>query len=173
MPRYVKRVHQDFGSTIKDYEENLFAFNGKEAQRPFIRAWNDDGTKGFSVINFWRPIQMDQPCVHKPLAILDPNTVKREDVVTSSLVNYTKSGLPTVFGSLKYNEDHQWYYYPGMTCDEVLIFKQFECFKGVDDDPENPAPVKTVFHTAIDDANTPKTAETRKSCEFRVRCFFK
>lgn len=141
--------------------------------RDFIKAYNDKKTKGFSVINFWRPINMSEPCTHKPLALLDPNTVKLEELVPSALFNYTKTGRPTSFSSLKYSEDHQWYYYPEMTNEEVLVFKQFQSMKDVDHDPENPAPLKTVFHTAVDDPNTPKGAEPRKSCEFRVRVYYK
>jgi len=57
-----------------------------------------------------------------------------------------------------------------MTVDEVLVFKQFECIKGVDDDEG--ATFKTNFHTAIDDPNTPQNFEPRSSCEFRMQIWY-
>lgn len=107
----------------------------------------------------------------KPLALLDPNTVEMDDVVPTALYGFTATKTPTSQASLKFNPAHQWYYYPNMTKDEVIVFKQFECFKGVDD--QEGAKYKTVMHTAIDDPTTPKDAEPRKSCEHRVGVFFK
>lgn len=72
--------------------------------------------------------------------------------------------------ALKYSDDHVYYYYPNMTNDEVLVFKQFECFKGIDDKPN--APLKTAFHTAMEDPETPKDAEVRKSAEHRINVFY-
>lgn len=114
---------------------------------------------------------MDTPCEYMPLAVLDPNTVSMDDVVPTSLTGFTISGRPTHQASLKFNPSHQWYYYPKMTNDEVLVFKQHQCFKGVDDQPG--AQYKTCFHTAIKDPKAPANAEPRKSCEFRVHAFIK
>ena len=58
-----------------------------------------------------------------------------------------------------------------MTMNEVLVFKEFQAFKGVDESPH--APVKTCFNTPINDPNTKKKAEKTKNSEFRVRVFFK
>jgi len=58
-----------------------------------------------------------------------------------------------------------------MTNDEVIAFKQFECIKGIDDQPD--AVYKTCFHTAVNDPTTPKEAEPRKSCEHRVNIYYK
>ena len=56
--------------------------------------------------------------------------------------------------------------------DEVLVFKQFECYKKPDywgDD----APVFTIYHTDIDHPDTTWRTEKRKSAEHRVRVFYK
>ena len=54
-----------------------------------------------------------------------------------------------------------------MTNDEVIAFVQFEYTKDV---PYTE--VQTVFHTGVEDPNTPIDAEKRKSCEYRVELFF-
>lgn len=127
--------------------------------------------KGSIAVCFWRPINMQQPCMHMPLALCDPNTISMDDVVPTALLGFTMSGMPTSQGALKFRAGQQWYYYPNMTNDETICFKQFECMKGVDDQPD--AKLKSVYHTAIKDPNTPEGAEPRKSCEFRVQIFFK
>lgn len=74
---------------------------------------------------------------------------------------------------LKRHVEQKWYYYPEMTNDEVLVFKQYECFKGIDDVED--APLKTCFHTAFNDPQTPwfGKVEARKSAEHRIRLFLK
>ena len=66
---------------------------------------------------------MKGPCYHNTLTVCDPNTVEMTDLVPSGMVGFTKSGLQTSQLALKWNEKHQWYYYPHMTNNEVLLFK--------------------------------------------------
>jgi hypothetical protein len=59
----------------------------------------------------------------------------------------------------RYNPNHKWYYFPHMKNNEVLLFKQFWHFKGIDNlEAEN---YKCVFHSAFEDPTTPKNAEPR------------
>ena len=79
---------------------------------------------------------------------------------------HTPSGKPTNQLALRYGEGQRWYYYPEMTPDEVLVFKQFQCSK---DDPE--PPLASCFHSAFELPDTPADADERQSCEHRVLIF--
>ena len=74
----------------------------------------------------------------KPLTVCDPNTVDRKDIVPTALVGFpgTKDGADTSQSSLKYNPNQKWYYFPEMTNNEVMVFKQFEYFKERDNVPD-------------------------------------
>ena len=103
-----------------------------------------------------------------PLCVLDPNTVKREDVVSKHLEGFTPSGIPAPNLAVKYNPDHRWYYYPDMTKDEALLFTQFDQEKGVDN-TQSDSRVLTNFHTAFKDPTAPEeNLEPRMSCEHRI-----
>ena len=79
----------------------------------------------------------------------------------------TPSGDPNINLGLRHSFNHKWYYYPNMTNDEVLAFKQFEHTKGV---PYTK--VNTCFHTAFTDPTAPENAEKRTSSEYRVWMYF-
>ena len=86
-----------------------------------------------SVICFWRPILMSSPLKDMPLALCCPQSLAQNDGTLTYIYGVTHSGKPLSQQSLKYNPDHKWYYYPDMTCDETIAFKQFDYVKGVDD----------------------------------------
>jgi len=106
--------------------------------------------------------------------VCDPDFVTANDTVHTALDANVVGGIKgkqTDQMALKYNSQHQWYYYPNMTDDEVLVFKQFEIWK---DDPMNKRetmPVRGAFHTAFEDPNTPEGCPPRKSTECRVQVF--
>lgn len=75
---------------------------------------------------------MKEPIRHRPLTVLDSQTVKREDTLRTNLFGVTKPG-PARITMLKYNPDHRFYYYPLMQPDEVLVFKQYVLHPGIDD----------------------------------------
>jgi hypothetical protein len=102
---------------------------------------------------------MEKPLQMKPLAICDPNTVDRKDHVPNALAGLaTVGGADTRLATIKYNPNQKWYYYPEMTNDEVMVFKQFEYFKDIDvsEDKE-----RTCFHAAFDHPSTPENVERR------------
>mmetsp|Transcript_734 Transcript_734/g.2219 ORF Transcript_734/g.2219 Transcript_734/m.2219 type:complete len:279 (+) Transcript_734:796-1632(+) len=74
----------------------------------------------FSFVNVWRNICDDSPVLTKPLAICDTNTVSRDDHILYQLAYEHRTGYTY---SLPYSSEHRWYYYPKMSKDECLIFK--------------------------------------------------
>ena len=64
-----------------------------------------------------------------------------------------------------YSPQQRWYYYPRMTPDEVLLFKQY-------DTRAEEKNRRTVFHSAIDDPTTPENAVPRYTIECAVSAEF-
>ena len=112
------------------------------------------------IINLWRPIK--GPLLDSPLAVCDARTVKPGDLVPSDLVYPHRIGETY---SVKYNPEHQWFYVPNMTADEILLLK---CFDSKTDGRARFAP-----HTAFADPTTPSDAPPRESIELRTLVFHK
>mmetsp|Transcript_20821 Transcript_20821/g.34334 ORF Transcript_20821/g.34334 Transcript_20821/m.34334 type:complete len:504 (-) Transcript_20821:71-1582(-) len=175
---YGTGVHQDYGLTLEDYKSTLAAYDptgqvAKQVQKKF----DTDEVYGMMVINFWRTIggyTKANPLRSKPLAVCDPAFVNTNDTVHTALDAKVVGGIKgkqTDQMALKYSSQQHWYYYPNMTDDEVLVFKQFEVWK---DDPmskRETMPVRGVFHTAFEDPTTPEGCPPRKSTECRVQVF--
>ena len=159
-------VHQDFAFGPDDYEEALRAFTTPEISGWWRQRFDRDDVVGFLTINLWRPVYLDGPLHHMPLAVCEPSSVRREDCVPLSLMGLTATGLPTKQLGLRRADGQRWYYYPRMTVDEVLAFKNFQFFK---DDP--PAGVEACFHSAFEEPGAPAGLPERQSCEHRVSVF--
>ena len=112
------------------------------------------------IINLWRPIK--GPLLDSPLAVCDARTVKPDDLVPSDLVYPHRVGETY---SVKYNPEHQWFYVPQMTADEILLLK---CFDSKTDGRAGFAP-----HSAFADPTTPADAAPRESIELRTLVFHK
>ncbi|MYD42541.1 MAG: hypothetical protein F4W90_01455 [Gammaproteobacteria bacterium] len=159
-------VHNDYGMTPDDFEENSAAFGNPEHAAEWRKQFDRDDVTGFMVVNFWRTVHMHQPLQHMPLGVLDASTVERDDVVSSGLKGFTMSGQITNQSSLRYNKGQRWYYYPRMTTNEVLALNLFECHK--DDDGTM---VYNTYHSAFEEPFPANDVEERESCEHRVSVF--
>ena len=166
-PYYGSVVHQDYGLSADDYEENVAAYGTDEAARAWRANYDRDEVAGYLVINFWRTVNMDEPLRHQPLAICDPYSVDPEDVLSTGLLNFTPTGRPSNQLGMRYNPRQHWYYYPRMTTREVLAFKNFQCWK------DEPPTLRTCFHSAFEEPDPPPHAPAqRQSCEYRVGVYF-
>jgi hypothetical protein len=111
-------------------------------------------------INVWRPIGKVE---RMPLALCDGSTVNREKMLPIDMYNAVGPYSTMKVGlSLQYEPGHRWYYYPDMTSDEVLVFKNFDSAPGV---------VPRVPHSAIVDPTSSPDAAPRHSIEVRALCF--
>jgi hypothetical protein len=110
------------------------------------------------IINLWRPIR--GPLLDSPLAVCDARTVKPNELVAADLVYANRIGETY---SVKYNPDHQWFYVPKMTADEILLLK---CF-----DSETDGRARFAPHSAFIDPTTPSDAPPRESIELRTLVF--
>jgi hypothetical protein len=133
--------------------------SGPQRVRDLLPDEAEELLKGrLQIINLWRPIR--GPLLDSPLAVCDARTVKPGELVASDLVYPDRVGETY---SVKYNPDHQWFYVPRMTVDEVLLLK---CYDSKTDGRSRFAP-----HTAFADPTTPPDAPPRESIELRTLVF--
>jgi hypothetical protein len=133
--------------------------SGPQRVRDLIPGEAEELLKGrVQIINLWRPIR--GPLLDSPLAVCDARTVNPGELVGADLVYPDRVGETY---SVKYNPDHQWFYVPRMTADEILLLK---CFDSNTDGRARFAP-----HTAFADPTTPPDAPPRESIELRTLVF--
>ncbi len=148
-----KVVHNDYGVDFDEVTARnpLFDFAKQRA------TYDETEANEFMLVNFWRPIKpMSEPLRSLPLCFLDASTLSEDDMVS---IDQKSLGIAM---ALKYNPNQTFYYYPDMTVDEVVVFKQFH---NVRNSTEARMPV---FHTAFPDPAADETTEGRVSFEYRV-----
>lgn len=167
-PFYGLGIHNDYGITADDFQENLESFSTPENAEHWRTQYEADDVQAFMVINFWRPVHMSRPVEHMPLAVLDASSVAMDDVVSSGLKNFSLTGKVTNQLSLRHNSSQAWYYYPHMTNNEVMALNLFHIAK---DKEISKHEFVACYHTAFENPLSSKNAEERQSCEHRVSVF--
>ncbi len=162
---YAGGVHQDCGIGVDDYQAMIAGFANAESAAMWRAYFDNPDVERYLLIDFWRTTNMPGPLRHMPLALCDPNTVEPGDIVPTDIHGVAPGGQSVPQMAMRRNPGQAWYYYPGMTGDEVLAFKLFDCAKA------NPRAMRSCFHTAFADPTTPIDAAPRQSCEFRVGVF--
>ena len=97
-------VHNDYGVSADDFQENTAAFASENDARSWRDTYERDEVRGFMMINFWRTVHMKQPLEHMPLGILDASSVNHEDLVSSGLRGFAHTGRITNQLSLRFSE---------------------------------------------------------------------
>ena len=120
----------------------------------------------FESINIWRSANGETVRM-MPLAVCDMRSVKPEDIVfgdgqnTGNIRQYTK----VVDQRLIHGPHQRWYYFPDMTADEVLLFRQY-------DTRQEALNLRTVFHTAVPDPTSHADAPMRYTIEVRMQAIY-
>jgi len=112
----------------------------------------------FAIVNVWRTIS--DPVFSSPLACCDAATIAPGDLVTSERRARERTGELQL---VTWNPAHRWYYYPGMTRDEVLLIKTF--------DSDRSGPARRSIHSAFSNPLAPPDAPARESIESRLLVF--
>ena len=149
---YIGNVHMDY--TDNTTWEKYLAKHGQRVPEEADRVY---------ALNFWRPLS---PSVDDfPLAVCDARTVRLEDLRETVVFGYAADnyswhdiGIETF--SVSASDRQRWYYYPGMTPDDVLVIKSFDS-EGVIG--------RTCPHASF--AHPNPRGEPRRSIELRVLCF--
>jgi len=148
-----KVLHNDYGLNFEDVVNRTTFIDF----RPHRAMYDESVANEYMLVNFWRPIlPMSQPLRSNPLCFVDSSTLCSEDFVT---VDNKLGGVTT---SIKGSPRHKYYFYPDMTTDEVVMFKQFHQVRG------EPIARMPTPHTAFVDPAANKETEGRTSFEYRV-----
>jgi hypothetical protein len=161
MSFYAEGVHSDGGLGLQDHVHNIDAFAGGEAARRWRERYACDDVEGLVWLNFWRTTNMTGALEHMPLALCDPISLDRRDLVRTAMTGLAAQGRETHHLALRFNADQRWFYYPRMKCDELIVFTLAEVWKTC-------SPVRNCFHTAFRKPVSPPDVEERQSCELRV-----
>lgn len=120
----------------------------------------------FGLFNVWRSIDPEQEIEVMPLALCDVATVAGDDIVYADRWRLTEPRTFLVDCRLIHDVGQCWYYFPRMTWDEALIFRQY-------DTRREDANRRTTFHTAFRDPTTREGAPLRRTVEVRVLAIFR
>jgi len=113
----------------------------------------------FAMVNVWRSIGASAERL--PLAMADARTVQPEDFVASDLLYNNRKG--EIF-QLRHSEGQDWFYFPDMQPDEVVLLK---CF---DNDTDGPA--RYTGHGAFENPLAEPHVPPRESIEVRTMISF-
>jgi hypothetical protein len=101
-----------------------------EVERLMIEAMDLWGLKvrpysRFMLLQTWRPLS--GPPQDIPLAVCDGRTVRTEDLIPVEF-HVVAESRDSVYRSRagRYGEAHQWWWFPDMTVDEIVVFKGFD-----------------------------------------------
>ncbi|KAK3111894.1 hypothetical protein LTR53_012388 [Teratosphaeriaceae sp. CCFEE 6253] len=107
--------------------------------------------------NVWKPLAKVE---EMPLAMLDVTTSPPEDYFKLFLRYRERTGENYV---LSHSDAHKWWYFPGMTAEQVILLKTFDSEEGR---------ARFVGHSAFEDPETKAGAPARESVEIRTIAFF-
>ena len=145
----VRRVHNDYTE-----------WSGPQRVRDLMRDKAEILLqKRFAIIQVWRPTQ--ETLESNPLALCDARSLNKADLIISERRYPDRVGQTY---QIKYNKDHDWFYFPKMLRSEAIIFKVY--------DSETDGRSRFTAHTSFDDPSTPNNAQPRESIEVRALVFF-
>ncbi len=154
--REATRVREPVLSVHNDYTE----WSGPQRVREILPDEAEQLlARRFAVIQVWRAI--NQPIESNPLAIADARSLVPSDLIASERRYPHRVGETY---QVKYNANHQWYYFPRMRRDEALVFKVYESMQD--------GRARFTAHSAFEDPTTPPGAPPRQSIEIRTLAFF-
>ena len=118
----------------------------------------------FAIVNAWRNIS-DQPITQNDLALCDARSLVAPDDFIDTEFKTEAYGVNLQY-RLNYQNAHRhrWYYYPLMTKDEFLLFKQYDSKRDITG--------RYCFHSALNSPSENQNLPTRQSIEVRVLLFF-
>lgn len=147
---YARFVHCDYNmKRLKEMSEEVLTDHGVEPDPNWIYVW----------FNTWQPF--DNPAINNPLAFIDWQSLPADDVIDYF---YTGRDRDSLVAAPVHNPDHRWRYFPNMTTNEILLFKQLDGRPGD----------RSVYcpHTSFDVPDTPEDAPPRRSIESRILAVF-
>lgn len=141
----IGRIHNDYTELSGHSRLRMVLGEGSAA----------DAVRHYCIVNVWRPVA--RPALDAPLTLCDARTVSPTDAVAAELRYPQRSGEVYLF---RHADRHRWSYFPAMTPDEAVVFKQF--------DTRREGVSRFTPHTAFIHPGTPPGTPPRQSIEARV-----
>ncbi|MAO56953.1 MAG: methyltransferase [Rhodospirillaceae bacterium] len=113
----------------------------------------------FAMVNVWRSIGASAE--RTPLAVADARTMDQRDYLATDLVYQDRVG--EIYQNA-YSDSQDWYWYPDMGGDEVMLLK---CF-----DTAHDGRARFTSHTGFENPNAPAGTPPRESIEVRTMISF-
>ena len=129
---------------------------------------DDRLARRYAIVNVWR--SMTGPIEQWPLAVCDARSVDEDlmhKIVRSAphraelSFEYSRSSETR---HAAYDANHRWLYFPQMTRDETLLFKNYDTLTD--------GTARYALHSAFEDPNSPPDPAPRESIESRCFLFF-
>ena len=147
---YARFVHCDY--SISNPRENATsAFEHRDVALDPAKNWE------FAYYNTWKPIEREVQ--QNPLAMIDASSLDDGDVVD---YYYTGFGEKALTSMPVASSEHEFYYFPEMQPNEILVIKQLDT---------RPGRAMTCPHTSFN-LDAPQNALGRRSIEVRLMCAF-
>lgn len=167
----IEFVHSDFTddyrSMIQDEARPYGTFLAPLLERSGLSRGDLRGADRILMLQFWRNIGGERP--DRPIAFCDARTVPRKQLTAIRVPEYGGQRLEfDTFGVRppRRADDHHWYTFPGLTVDEVVMFRTYDS-RCVEEDRPFWTP-----HSAFIDPNVGPDAPARASLEMRALCLF-
>ena len=119
----------------------------------------------FRIYTFWRNCNFRHPVQTMPLALCDVRSVLPEDIVFAESLLQRDPPQRGYSYRLVHRRTQQWYYFPAMSADEILVHKQYDSL-------EEASHRRGVFHGAVSDPTVGPDAPPRETVEVRVLALF-
>lgn len=147
---YARFVHCDYSQNgMREAAAKLLRDRGYDP--------DDYADAEFVWFNSWQPIE--RPAIKNPLSLVDCSSLAPGDVVDYYYTGYGKKDSLTAMPV--FNPDHEFYYFPNMQTNELLLIKQLDTRDGV---------ASLCPHTSFDNEAAPADALPRRSIEVRMMC---
>ncbi len=166
----IQFVHSDYThgyrAMIEDPEHPYHEILKPSMQRAGVEVADIQRATRVLTLQCWRNI--GAPDMDYPLCFCDARTVPETDLAPIRVSEY--GGLKTEFDSFvsrpPESGTHDWYFYPEMAADEVVLFRAFDSDRAEADEPF------WTLHTSFRDPTRPADAPGRESIETRGICLF-
>jgi len=129
---------------------------------------DDRLSRRFAIVNVWR--SMTGPVEQWPVALCDARSVN-DDLMHKIVRSAPHRSEPSFEYSrssetrhASYDANHRWFYFPRMTRNEALLFKNYDTLQD--------GTARYALHSAFEDPTSPPDSAPRESIESRAFVFF-
>lgn len=129
----------------------------------------DERLRGrFAIVNVWR--SMSGPIEQWPLTVCDARTIDEEFLISTRREAPIRPepsfeyARPSATRHAAFDANHRWYYFPRMTQNEVLLFKNYDTLAD--------GTAQFSLHSAFEDPDTPADPAPRETIETRAFVFY-